>query len=51
MFPPTLIAAGTHDFPLSSAVSLHSKLVVNDVEAGLHVWEGRRHPFVVRHLK
>jgi len=44
-FPPTLIVVGTRDFALSSAVNLHSKLVANDVDARLHVWEGGRHAF------
>jgi monoterpene epsilon-lactone hydrolase len=44
-FPPTLIIVGTRDFALSSAVSLHSKLVAAGVDARLHVWEGGRHAF------
>jgi epsilon-lactone hydrolase len=44
-FPPTLVVVGTRDFALSSAVSLHAKLVANDVDARLHVWEGGRHAF------
>lgn len=44
-FPPTLVVVGTRDFALSSAVDLHSKLVVNGVDARLHVWEGGRHAF------
>ena len=44
-FPPTLVIVGTRDFALSSAVSLHSKLVAAGVDARLHVWEGGRHAF------
>lgn len=44
-FPPTLVVVGTRDFALSSAVSLHSKLVANGVDARLHAWEGGRHAF------
>jgi acetyl esterase/lipase len=44
-FPPTLIISGTRDYALSGAVSLHSKLVANGVDARLHVWEGGRHAF------
>ena len=44
-FPPTLIAVGTRDFALSSAVNLHSRLVSGGVDARLHAWEGGRHAF------
>lgn len=44
-FPPTLVVVGTRDFALSSSVYLHSRLVANDVDARLHVWEGGRHAF------
>jgi monoterpene epsilon-lactone hydrolase len=44
-FPPTLVVVGTRDFALSSAVSLHSRLVAAGVDARLHVWEGGRHAF------
>jgi acetyl esterase/lipase len=44
-FPPTLVVVGTRDFALSSAVSLHSRLVAQGVDARLHVWEGGRHAF------
>ena len=44
-FPPTLVVVGTRDFALSSAVSLHSRLVTAGVDARLHAWEGGRHAF------
>ncbi len=44
-FPPTLVIVGTRDFALSSAVSLHSRLVASGVQAQLNVWEGGRHAF------
>lgn len=44
-FPPTLVIVGTRDFALSSAVSLHSRLVAAGAQAQLNVWEGGRHAF------
>jgi len=44
-FPPTLVVTGTRDFAMSSAVSLHSKLIAAGVDARLSVWEGGRHAF------
>lgn len=44
-FPPTLIGVGTRDFALSSATHLHRQLVLNGVDARLHVWDGARHAF------
>ena len=44
-FPPTLVISATRDFAMSSAVSLHAKLVADGVDARLHLWEGGRHAF------
>lgn len=44
-FPPTLIGVGTRDFAMSSAVQLHRMLVLQGVDARLHMWDGGRHAF------
>jgi len=44
-FPRTLIGVGTRDFAFSSASYLHRQLVLQGVDARLHVWDGGRHAF------
>jgi epsilon-lactone hydrolase len=44
-FPPTLIGVGTRDFAMSPAIQLHRMLVLQGVDARLHVWDGGRHAF------
>jgi len=44
-FPPSLLIASTRDVGLSSAAKMQSSLIVNGVEAELHVWEGLDHAF------
>jgi acetyl esterase/lipase len=44
-FPPSLLAASTRDYLLSSVVSTHRQFFRLGVSAELHVWEGLDHVF------
>ncbi len=44
-FPPSLLITGTRDFALSSAATMHRRLVANGVSAELFVFDGLWHAF------
>ena len=44
-FPPTLLAASTRDFLLSSVLATHRALVQQNIDTELHMWEGLGHFF------